>query len=193
MGSEGKATGTKMESKGRTAEPREEKVAQVALIQEILRDAKGVYLADFQGMTVEVISELRKRCRQADVGFEVVKNTMLRRAAAEVGQGDALPPLHGPTAIATSKVDEIAPARVLMDFLKQYKMPRVKGALVEGRAFGEAEIQGLANLPTREVLLGNLLRAMQGTLSGFARVLVAPARDLASVLDQVAKRKGEAA
>jgi len=179
--------------KARTIKIRPEKTEQIAEIQKILGSAKGVYLADFQGMTVEVISELRKRCRQADVGFEVVKNTLLRRAANELGQGGALPELHGPTAIATSTVDEIAPARVLTDFVKQFKMPRLKGAMVEGRSFGEAEITDLANLPSREVILGNLLRAMQGTLTGFASVLVAPVRDLAHVLDEVAKRKQPAA
>ncbi|MFH1143200.1 MAG: 50S ribosomal protein L10 [Candidatus Eisenbacteria bacterium] len=172
---------------------RPEKVQQIARIQEILGGAKSVYLADFQGMTVEVISELRKRCRDANVQFEVVKNTMLRRAAAEAGREITLPELHGPTAIATSTVDEIAPARVLTEFLKQFKTPRLKGAVVDGRAYSEGEVTELANLPSREVLLGNLLRAMQGTLTGFASVLVAPVRDLACVLEQVAKGKGKAA
>jgi large subunit ribosomal protein L10 len=172
---------------------RPEKTQQVADIREILGSAKGVYLADFQGMTVEVISELRRRCRAADVRFSVVKNTMLRRAAQEIGQGEVFPPLHGTTAIATSVIDEIAPARVLMDFMRQFNMPRVKGAVVEGRAYNEAEVKDLANLPSREILLGCLLRAMQGPMTGFVSVLVAPARDLARVLDQVAKRKQEAA
>jgi len=170
-----------------------DKQGTVDRLKDRITRAKGVYLADFQGMTVEVISELRKRCRQADVRFEVVKNTLLRRAAAELGQGAALPELHGPTAIATSTVDEIAPARVLTDFVRQFKTPRLKGAMVEGRGFNEAEAAELANLPPREVILGNLLRAMQGTLTGFATVLVAPVRDLARVLDEVAKRRERAA
>ena len=172
---------------------RPEKIQRVSEIQEILEGARAVYLADFQGMTVEVISELRKRCREADVHFEVVKNTMLRLAATQAGQGDVLPPLHGTTAIAVSTVDEIAPARVLTDFMREFKLPRMKGAMVEGKGFDEGQAVELANLPPREVLLGNLLRAMQGTLTGFASVLTAPLRDLASVLDQVAKRRGEAA
>ena len=90
---------------------RTEKVEAIAGLEQVLREAKSVYLADFQGMTVEVLSELRKRCRKANVRVEVVKNTLLRRAAESVGVAALSPALKGPTALVTSAVDEIAPAQ----------------------------------------------------------------------------------
>jgi len=172
---------------------RNEKVKKVSELEEVLGAAKGIYLADFEGMSVEVISELRKRCREADVRFEVVKNTLLRRAATDTGRDGMLPYVVGTTALATSVVDEIAPARVLVDFGQEFKRPRVKGGLVEGSAFDEEQVKSLARLPSKEVLLGNFLRALQATLTNFASVLQAPLRDLARVLDQVSKQKEGAA
>ncbi|MCK4415278.1 MAG: 50S ribosomal protein L10 [Candidatus Eisenbacteria sp.] len=172
---------------------RSEKVKKVSEIEEVLGAAKGVYLAEFEGMSVAIISELRKRCREANVRFEVVKNTLLRRAVAETGHEGILPHIVGTTALATSAVDEIAPARVLNDFRSEFKLPRVKGGLVDGSVFDEEQVKSLAALPSREILLGNFLRALQGTLTNFASVLQAPLRDLARVLDQVAKQKEGAA
>lgn len=172
---------------------REEKAAKVKELEEVLQSAKGVYLADFRGMTVETISELRKRCRESSVRLEVVKNTLLRRAAHTAGADGIIEFTHGPTAVATSTLDEVAPARVLMDFFRERKSPEVKAGLVNGRALSSQSVRDVAALPGREVLLGNLLRALQGPLSKFVGVLRAPVRDLANVLDQVAKQKGSAA
>jgi large subunit ribosomal protein L10 len=169
---------------------RPEKQEKVRELSEMLGSAKGICLADFHGMTVARISELRRRCRKADLRMEVAKNTLLRRAATEVGREAMIPFLKGETAVVTSVDDEVAPARVLFDFLREFKSPRIKGGVIEGRAFDEAGAQMVATLPPREVLLGMLLRALQGTLTSFASVLQAPVRNLANVLDQVAKQKG---
>ncbi|MBD3237675.1 MAG: 50S ribosomal protein L10 [Candidatus Eisenbacteria bacterium] len=170
---------------------REEKAAKVEELEGILGSAKGIYLADYRGMTVEVVSELRKRCRESDIHFEVVKNTLLRRAAKSSGSEGLAALAVGPIAIATSETDEVAPARVLVDFAKEFKLPEMKGGYVDGQAIGMEEAQAISKLPPREILLGNLLRAMQGPLTNFVSVLQAPLRDLASVLEQVAKQKGE--
>jgi large subunit ribosomal protein L10 len=169
---------------------RTEKQEKVRELTEVIGAAKGIALADFHGMTVERISELRRRCRKANLRMEVAKNTLLRRAATEAGCEALLPFLEGETAIVTSAEDEITPARVLTDFLREFKTPRVKGGVIEGRGYDEKGVQAVASLPPREVLLGQLLRALQGSLTNFVSVLQAPVRNLASVLDQVAKQKG---
>lgn len=169
---------------------RTEKQEKVRELTEVIGAAKGIALADFHGMTVERISELRRRCRKANLRMEVAKNTLLRRAATEAGCEALLPFLKGETAIVTSAEDEITPARVLTDFLREFKTPRVKGGVIEGKGYDEKGVQAVASLPPREVLLGQLLRALQGSLTNFVSVLQAPVRNLASVLDQVAKQKG---
>ncbi len=162
-------------------------------LEVLLRDARGIVLADFQGMTVERISELRKRCRQANVQFRVAKNTLLRRAAETTGHAAMLSHVKGPTAIAISTVDEVAPARVLVAFHGEFASPVIKGGFVSGKAYDDAQVKALSMLPPKEIILGSLLRALQWPVTQFASVLVAPVRDLASVLDQVAKQKAKAA
>lgn len=170
---------------------REEKVAKIKELEELLGSAKGVYLANFRGMSVGVISELRKRCREADVRFTVVKNTLLRRAAKSSGAADLADMAVGPIAIATSTVDEVTPARLLADFAREFKLPEMRGGFVGGKAIDEIEAQAISLLPSREILLGNLLRALQGSLTNFVSVLQAPLRDFTSVLEQVAKQKDQ--
>jgi large subunit ribosomal protein L10 len=170
---------------------RTEKQEKVRELTAVLGEAKGICLADFHGMTVASISELRRRCRKANVRVEVAKNTLLRRAATEAGCDVMIPFLKGETALVTSAEDQIAPARVLTDFQREFKgSPRVKGGVIEGRAFSETGVLAVANLPPREVLLGQLLRALQGGLTNFVSVMQAPLRNLAHALDQVARQKG---
>ena len=169
---------------------RTEKQEKVRELTEVLGAAKGICLADFHGMTVERISELRRRCRKANLRMEVAKNTLLRRAATEAGCEAMVPFLKGETAVVTSAEDQIVAARVLIDFIREFKTPRVKGGVIEGRAYDEAGVQMVASLPPREVLLAQLLRALQGSLTNFVSVLQAPLRNLANALDQVAKQKG---
>ena len=168
---------------------RTEKAGKIKNLEEVLRSAKGIYIADFRGMTVEVISELRKKCRESGVRFEVTKNTLLRRAAKATGNEAILPFVDGPTAMATSVEDEVAPARVLVDFLKQFKAPQLKGGVIDGKALDEAQIKVVSWLPTKDVLLGHLMRTLQSPLSNLASALAAPLRDLVGVLNEVAKKK----
>jgi large subunit ribosomal protein L10 len=171
-----------------------DKATAVSQLEHVFRNAQGVYLADFQGMTVEVVSELRRRCRGAQVHFQVAKNTLLRRAADSAGYGALAPYLHGPTAIAISTLDEVAPARVLTTFQGEFKQrPQIKGAFISGKLYNAEQVAALSRLPSKEVLLGNLLRVMQAPLGQFCSVLQAPVRDLTRVLDQVAKQREKAA
>ena len=171
---------------------RAEKEKKVEELAERVSSSRGIYLADFSGLDVASMNELRRLCREAGIRFEVVKNTLGRFAARKAEVPDLEPYFEGPTALATAETDEVAPARVLTAFAKEHAGPRIRAAVVEGRVFEGEQIDALAALPPRDVLLGNLLRVMLGPLTQFASVLQAPMRDLASVLDQVAKGRGGA-
>jgi large subunit ribosomal protein L10 len=125
--------------------------------QERIRDVRGIYLADFSGMSVEKLSLLRKKCREQKVQFRVIKNTLLRRAFNERGITELDAFLEGPTGIVFSADSEMTPAKILADFAKEHERPRIKAAVVDGKLFDAKAIATLATLPSREVLLSQLL------------------------------------
>lgn len=168
---------------------RTEKIEKVKSLEEVFRNAKGTYLADLQGMTVEMVTEMRKRCREGDVRVEVAKNTLLRRAAEATGNEVLLPELVGPTALVTSTVDEVAPARVLADFRREFKAPTVRAGLIDGRLLDAEGVKTVSALPPKDVLLGMLMRTMQAPLSNLVSALTSPLRDLMGVLNAVAEQK----
>ena len=171
---------------------RTEKAEKIKELEEVLAAAKGAYLANLQGMTVETVTELRRRCRAEQVRIEVAKNTFLRRAATATNNEGLLPYLKGPTALVTSAEDEVAPARVLMDFCSEFKAPEVRSGLIAGKVLDEAAVKQVSSLPSKDVLLGMFMRTMQSPLSDLVSQVTSPLRDLLGVLDALAEQKGEA-
>ena len=168
---------------------RQEKVELVNEMEAKLRDAKGVCVADFTGMTVATLSELRNRCRAQNVEFKVIKNTLARRALREDLRAPFDPYLQGPTAIVISLVDEVAPAKVLTTFAKEFnQQPRIKAGMVTGKVYNEAEVKALASLPGKDVLLGQLIGGLKSPLQKLHSALSSPVRNLAMVLKQVAEK-----
>src|SRR5439155_9970764 len=137
--------------------PTAEKAQILQDTSERIRGVRGIYLADFTGMSVEKLSLLRKRCRQQQVQFRVIKNTLLKLAFNEHGITDLDAFLEGPTGLVFSPVNEMTPAKLLTDFAKEHETPRIKAAVVDGRLFDDKAIARLATLPSREVLLSQLL------------------------------------
>lgn len=146
------------------------KEAQVAEIQGWIEGATGVVLADYRGLTVAEDTELRNKLREAEIGYKVAKNTLIKRAAnnLEITSLDAY--LEGPTAIAYS-ADAVALAKILVEFGEKHKALEVKAGIIDGD-FSDAEaLTAIAKLPSREVLLGRMLGSMQSSLASFVRVL----------------------
>jgi large subunit ribosomal protein L10 len=153
----------------------EGKEQAVAEITAKLRESSSTVVADYRGLNVAQVTELRKQLREANVEFQVLKNSLVRRATAnaELSELDAV--LAGPTAIAFSKEDAVAPAKILADFAKKNDALKLKGGVVEGQVFNAEQIKALADLPSREGLLSMLLSVLQAPMRNFALAVKAVA------------------
>lgn len=140
-------------------------------ISELLNGATSAVVVDYRGLTVEQDTQLRKNLREAGVTYKVYKNTMIRFATkgTEFEGLDAY--LEGPTALAVSKDDATAPARILNNFAKTAPALELKAGVVEGTAYDTAGIKLIADIPSRDELLGRLLGSIQSPVANFARVL----------------------
>lgn len=158
------------------------------LKDKLSRAAAGV-LVDYRGLTVGQDTDLRNKLRVADVEYKVVKNTLTRFAILEAGFDELDPSLHGPTSLALSFTDPVAPAKILSEFAKKNKKLEIKAGFVEGRVIGLDEIKALAALPSREVLIAKALGGFNAPISGFANVLSANIRGLVIALNAVAQNQ----
>jgi large subunit ribosomal protein L10 len=144
------------------------------IVEEIkaqLQDAQTAVIVDYRGLTVEQDTRLRKELREAGVVYKVYKNTMVRRAI-EGTEFDALKDdLEGPNAIAISKEDATAPARILAKFAKEAEALEIKSGIVEGTYYDKDGIKAISSIPSREELLSKLLGSLQSPITNFARVL----------------------
>jgi len=172
--------------------PRPEKVEKVAEIRDRLSRVQGAVIADYRGLDVGRMTELRKQLRQAGVEMKVLKNTLTLLAARELGLDGLEPYLTGPTAIAFGYDDPVAPAKILSEFARKNKELEIKGGLLEGKVLDPEGVKALADLPSREVLLSMVLRAMQGPIAGMLNVLQGNIRNFVYALEAVRKKKEEA-
>ncbi len=164
------------------------KVEKVEELKGLLQEAKSIILNDFTGLNVEDISELRKLCRENNVIYRVVKNTLAKRTIKELGLDELEPLFEGPTAVAISTEDEVAPAQVLKKFADDYELPRFKGGYVAGRVFNAQDVERLAKLPSKDVLRAQVVGTMQAPLRGLLHCLDASLRNLVLVLNAVAEK-----
>ena len=143
----------------------------VAEISELLSGAKAAVLVDYRGLTVEEDTALRRQLREAGVTYKVFKNTLLNFAVKGTEFEALAPHLAGPTALAVSKEDAAAPAKILFNFSKKAENLELKAGVVEGTYYDEKGIQVIATIPSREELLGKLLGSIQSPVANFARVI----------------------
>lgn len=140
-------------------------------IAELLDGAQSAVVVDYRGLTVEQDTVLRKNLREAGVTYKVYKNTMIRLASKGTAFEALDPYLEGPTAIAVSKDDATAPARILQNFAKTAPALELKSGIVEGTLYDTEGIKVIASIPAREELLGRLLGSIKSPVTNFARVL----------------------
>jgi large subunit ribosomal protein L10 len=153
----------------------QEKAQLVSEVAEKLKESATTVVTDYRGLTVAQVTELRKQLREAGVEFKVLKNTLVRRATAIAELTELDEYLTGPTAIAFSKDDAVAPAKVISDFAKKNDALKVKAGVVEGKVVGVDQIKALADLPSREGLLSMLLSVLQAPMRNFALAVKAVA------------------
>ncbi|GBD28464.1 50S ribosomal protein L10 [bacterium HR31] len=170
---------------------RPEKVEAVQRLKEQLRRARGLVLTDFRGLSVPEMEALRLQLRKEGAEYRVVKNTLLGIAASELGLEGLQQFLQGPTGIAVGYDDPTVPARVVQEFIRQYRKLEVKGGLAEGRILDPAGVRALAELPGRDQLLAKVLAGLQGPLYGVVGTLVGLHRKLVYALDQIRKKREE--
>lgn len=167
-----------------------EKVQVVEELSNLLGSAKGVYLTDFTGLSVEQMQDLRRKCRKEHIEYRVVKRTLLQLAA----RGSGLPALDtglsGPCGLVLSMTDQVAPARVLSDFAKTNDKLKIRLGLIDGKTMGEADVKILASLPTKDVLQANLLGVFQAPMASLLSVFEAGPAALLSVMEQRGESKG---
>lgn len=159
----------------------EQKQVVVNEIKEKLEKATSAVLVDARGLSVAEDTELRKQLREAGVDYKVYKNTMMNFAFKGTACEELCKHLDGPNALAISKDDATAPARILAKYAKDVKAVKLVAGVVEDKYYDEAGIKALADIPAREVLLGRLLGSMQSPIANFARVI-----------KQIAEKDGEA-
>lgn len=149
------------------------KAATVAEIKEKLEKAQSVVIVDYRGLTVAEVTELRNTMRKAGVHYEVLKNSLVERAAKEADLlNDQLAQmLKGPSAFAFGYDDVVAPAKALKDCIKKFKKCEIKGGLIEGKVSGAKTMDALADLPPRDVLIARILGSMKAPITGLAIAL----------------------
>ena len=172
---------------------KEQKAEQVDLLTEKLKKAKVAVLTDYRGLTVSQMQELRGKLRAGNVEYRVIKNTLARRAADAAGYKDLESELKGPVAIAFGYDDLSLPPRLINEWVRTTRLKlEVVGGLVEGRVVNRDQIKQLADLPSREVLLAQLLGTLQSPVGQLVGIMQTPVQQLIGLLNAY-KSKLEAA
>mgnify|MGYP001069271221 CR=1 FL=1 len=170
---------------------RTEKARRTEALAARLREVKAVYLADFTGLDVGRLTALRRRLREAGAELVVVKNTLARRAVQGLDFPELAEFLRGPTALVLGAGDPVAPARVLREFaLENENRPAVRAAWVERSLVSGDEVRALAQMPPREELLAAIAGGLTAGVAGIAGALEALLRDLALLIEEVARTRG---
>jgi len=169
---------------------RTEKAAAVERVKAGWEGAKGVVLVDFRGVTVAQITGLRKKLRKQGVSFNVVQNTLAKRAIKDFPGAEAISKLFvGPTAVAFSPNDGLIPVRILHEARKEIEKLKLKGAVVDGQLYESKELEVIATLPSREELISRLAGGLASPISGFAGSLAGLLSKFARTIDAVRELK----
>lgn len=170
---------------------RNERTSVIDDLEQAFKTAAGIYVTDNHKITVELVTRLRDELRKKEVRYVVVKNTLAKEAFKRAGITGLDAHFKGPTAVAIAPSDSTAPAKILRDFRKELKNEflEVKAAYVDGSIFSGAQADQLADLPSREVLLSQLLGVLQAPMGGLAGSLNGILSKFVGTLDAVKSQK----
>ena len=168
---------------------RTEKQTAIDALTAKLAEARAIYVTDYQGLTVGKVTDLRRRLHKAGVDYVVVKNTLALRALKAASVAGLDTHVTGPTAFALSLGDAAAAAKVLTDFAREFEKPALKAAIIDGRTVSPDQIKRLAQLPPRDVLLGQVVGTMAAPLTGLVTVLQGTISGFARALQQIVEQK----
>jgi large subunit ribosomal protein L10 len=157
-------------------------------LADLVGRSKGAILTDYRGFTVSEITELRKRLREQGAEYHVVKNTLFKRALQD-GEG-LIPYLEGPTAIAFALQDPVGPAKTVLDFMREKRKGVVKAGFIEGQVYTEPQVGELSKLPSRDVLIAQVVGGIQAPISGLVGALNGILSNFVYTLQAIVDKQG---
>lgn len=173
--------------------PSEDKVKDVAELEQVLSQAPVIIATGYRGLKVADLFQLRKQLRAQGVRYRVVKNTLTKLAAERAGKQPLVSLLQGPTALALGAGDPVATTKAIQEFIRTTRLPlELYGGLIDGHAYSRADLEKLTTLPPREVLIAQLLGSLQGPMSGLMAMLSAPVQNLLWLLQARVEQLGGA-
>ena len=164
----------------------------VTQLHEDLKKSKIVIVTDYKGLDVAAVTKLRSQLTKENIDYRVIKNTLLRRASENTNTAVLYDMFKGPSAVAISYDDPVSPAKILAKFSEENNKLEIKGGVLDGKVLDVNGIKALSSLPSREVLLSQVLSAMNAVPTGIVQVLAAVPRNMMNVLNAI-KEKKEAA
>ncbi len=169
---------------------RSEKEQIIASVKEKVLRAQGMYFADFTGVTVEQVTELRREFRKSNIDYQVVKNTLARKALESVtGYDKVYDKLVGHTAIAFAYDDPVAPAKIIKKFREKHNKLTVKACILEKQVFDGTQLETIARMPSRPEVIAGILGTLQSPVSGIVGTIHAVMQNLVGVIDAIEKKK----
>ena len=165
------------------------KTENIEEIKAKIEKAQSVVLVDYRGLNVEQLTELRSKYREAGVDYKVYKNTMMRFAFKDSGLEEFNQYLKGPSAIAFGYDDPVNAAKITSEFIKDNDKLEIKAGIVDGKIIGVEAVNNLAELPSKEVLIAQVLGGFNSPIQGFTNVLQGTIRSFATVLSAIAEEK----
>lgn len=168
---------------------RPEKVQQVESVTEIFSGSRSVVLNDFTGLDVDKLSQLRKLCREAGVEYRVIKNTLAKRGIKGTSAEELESHFEGPTALAIGRDSENVSARILSDFAKEHEAPKFKAGIIDGNVVDATALLTLATLPSKDVLLSQVLAGLMAPGNGLVSVLQGTLRNFLYAMNAIIEKK----
>ena len=168
--------------------PTQQKTKAVENLEKQARESAGLLVTSFKALKTVEFNEIRAKLRLLKCEYRVVKNSLTRIALKNAGMSELADMLQGPTALVLERGDAIAATKVIFEFAKTHENLKVNGGYFEGKVLDGKELKAIAALPSREILLAQLLGTLQAPMVNLVSVLQAPMRDLVGVLDQVSKK-----